>query len=368
MTRVAAGFERVAEAFTRQLGESGALGAGFCAIQNGVTLVDLWGGHADRARSLAWEQDTLVPIYSATKPIAALTLARLIDSDGLDFDAPVASLWPEFGAHGKDALTIAEWLSHQGGLPGFAEPIDTALWLDPPALAAELAQRAPMWAPGTANGYHPTTWGYAVGEIFKRASGRSLGEALREDICAPHDIDFWIGLPDSEHARVAEIKRPSKLPDLGPLTPVKRAAFLEKWASPDRGGAEWRRVEIPSANGHCTARALARLMSIYAQSGAYEVETVLSARAFGALAMRRRFEDDLVLPFKLDWRAGVLGNNLGFFGPDSDALGHYGWGGSCGMADGARGLSIGYVTNAQSHHLMGDPRAVELIEAVYACL
>jgi len=109
-------------------------------------------------------------------------------------------------------------------------------------------------------------------------------------------------------------------------------------------------------------------MSIYAQSGAYEVETVLSARAFEALTQRRRFEDDLVLPFKLDWRAGVLGNNLGFFGPDADALGHYGWGGSCGMADGARGLSIGYITNAQSHHLMGDPRAVELIEAVYACL
>lgn len=361
---IAPGFERVRQAFARHFDDGLELGAGLCAIQNGVTLVDLWGGHVDRAQTREWDARTLVPIYSATKPISALIVATLTDTHGLDFEAPMASIWPAFAAHGKDRVTIAETLSHQAGLPGFAEPIDSALWLDPPALAAKLAETAPLWAPGTAHGYHPTTWGYLFGEIVQRAAGRSLGTILREEICAPRAVDFWIGLPSSEDARVADVRRPTQAPDLGALTPIKRAAFLEKWSGPNRAGPEWRRVEIPSANGHGTARAVAQLYELYAERGG----DVLSARAFDALTRKRIEGEDLVLPFRLDWRAGVLGNNLGFFGPNPNALGHYGWGGSCGVADPDRGLSIGYVTNKQSHHLMGDPRARALIDAVYACL
>lgn len=359
---IAPGFERVRDAFEAQLSEE--LGASFAAIRDGETLVDICGGFADRAQTKPWARDTLVPIYSATKPIAALVLATLQDTHGLSFEARVADVWPEFAANGKADVTIAQLLSHQAGVPGFIDPIDPALWLDPPALAAQLATIAPLWPPGTANGYHPMTWGYAVGELVRRVAGRSLGTILRDDICAPREIDFWIGLPDREHARCADMRRPPRMPDLGPITPPKQAAFLNKWATPDRSGPEWRRIEIPSANGHGGALAVAQLYALYATEG----DGVLSRAAFNALTASRSFKDDLVLPFKLDWRAGVLGNNSGFFGPEARALGHYGWGGACGVADASRRLSIAYAPNKQSHHLMGDPRAMALIAALYDCL
>jgi CubicO group peptidase (beta-lactamase class C family) len=359
---VAPGFAPVADAFDALMEET--IGAGFAAIRDGETVVDICGGFSDRARTRVWTEDTLVPIYSATKPIAAFVLARACERAGVRLDAPVASVWPEFAANGKDRVTIAEALAHQAGVAGFVEPIDPALWLDPAACAAAIAQLAPMWPPGTRSGYHPLTWGYIAGELAHRLDGRSLGTQLREDICGPRQIDFHIGLADAQHGRCAEMRRPPKLPDLGPLTPLKRAAFLEKWSAPDRGGAVWRRIEIPSANGHGTARAAASLFALYATGG----DGLISGKTFEALTAPRAYGEDLILPFTLDWRAGVLGNNLGFFGPKESALGHYGWGGAMGGADAGEGLSFAFVTNTQSHHLMGDPRARALIDALYACL
>lgn len=365
---VAPGFEPVRAAFDSLFEEGLELGAGFAAIRDGQTLVDLWGGFRDRKQTAAWTRDTLVPVYSTTKPIAAMVVALLCDAGDLSYDMPVAEVWPEFAAEGKGAVTVAQALSHQAGLPGFIEPIDPTLWLDPPALAAALAPLAPLWPPGAASGYHPLTWGYIVGEIVRRVSPRSLGTILREDICAPRGIDFHIGLPDSEHARCAEVVRPTRLPDLGEITPIKRAAFLEKWSAPDRGGPAWRRVEIPSANGHGGAHAVAQLYAFFAERGAIGGERLVSRGTFAEAVAPRVGGPDLVLPFTLDWRAGVLGNSNGFYGPNRDALGHSGWGGSCAFGDPATGVSAAYVINKQSHHLMGDPRAQKLIEALYQCL
>jgi len=365
---VRAGFEPVRGAFAALFDEDLELGAGFAAIKDGDTLIDICGGWADRGQTTAWTHETLVPTYSTTKAIAAIVVAKLCDEGALSYDARVADVWPEFGAAGKDAVTIGEALSHQAGVPGFVRPIDPALWLDPPGLARALAGLEPLWPPGTASGYHPLTWGYLAAEIVRRASGRSLGAILREDICAPRGIDFFIGLPDAEHGRCAEIARPARMPDLGDMTPIKRAAFLEKWSAPDRGGAAWRRVEIPSANGHGGALATAQLYSFYAGDGAILGDRFVSREAHAAAIAPRIAGDDLVLPFNLDWRAGVLGNSNGYYGPNRDALGHSGWGGSCAFGDPTTGLSAAYVMNKQSHHLMGDPRAMRLIEALYACL
>lgn len=365
---VAPGFEPVAEAFAEGL--AGELGAGFAATIEGETVVALWGGFADRAQTTPWAPDTLVPVYSTTKPIAAITLARLIDTAGLSFEAPVASLWPAFAAQGKGAVTIAQALSHQAGVPGFVEPIDPALWLDPPALAEQLAALAPLWPPGTQSGYHPLTYGYLAGEIARRAdpAGRTLGAQLRAEITGPAGVDFWIGLPDAHHARCAEIARPRDLPQLGPITPEKRAAFLTKWAAPDRGGPDWRRAEIPSANGHGTALSVAQLYAILANDGRLGARAILSKAALAALVAVRCQGPDRVLPFDLTWAAGVLINSNGFYGPNPAALGHSGWGGSCGLADADRRLSAAYVMNRQSNALMGDPRAMRLIAALYGCL
>jgi CubicO group peptidase (beta-lactamase class C family) len=253
-------------------------------------------------------------------------------------------------------------------VPGFPDPIDRALWLDHAATAAAIAALAPLWPPGTASGYHPMTWGYIAGEVVRRVAGRSLGTILRADICAPGGIEFWIGLPEEHDARCAEIVPPSRPPDFGPMTPIKQAAFMTKWAAPDPRAPAWRRAEIPSANAYATALAVARLYAPFAHGGALASQRLVSTETLRTLTERRFLGEDLVLPFTLDWRAGVLGNNLLLYGPNPDALGHAGRGGSCGLADPARRLSAGYVMNKQSHHLMGDPRAQRLIEALYSCL
>lgn len=363
---VAPGFERVREVFDASLGEE--FGAGFAAVRDGQVLVELWGGWRDRARTEPWARDTIVPVYSTTKGVSALVLAKLVDEGLLEYDAPLAALWPAFGARGKDRVTIAQTLAHQAGVPGFLEKIDPDLWLDPPACAEAIAALAPLWPPGSASGYHPLTWGYIAGAIAQRAAGRSLGTILREDICAPLGIDFQIGTPERDHARAAEIKKPSRGGEFGEITPPRKAAFFTPWAAPVRGSTQWRKIEIPSANGHATALGVARLYEVYATSGAIGGARILSQEAFDALTTRRWKGDDLVLPFNIDWRTGVIGNSNRIYGPNSEAFGHSGMGGSCGFGDPVAGVSVGYVMNAQSHYIMGDPRSLRLIEALYSCL
>ncbi|MCR9269113.1 MAG: beta-lactamase family protein [Hyphomonadaceae bacterium] len=365
---VAPGFEPVQEAFEANFAEEKELGAGFSAFLDGAPIVELHGGFADRKRETLWGDQTIVPVYSTTKPIAALTLARVIDALPAGYETAVADVWPEFGANGKDEITIAELVSHQAGLPGFVDPIDPALWLDPPACAAALAHLAPLWAPGTAHGYHPLTWGYLIGELVRRIEGRSLGTILREDIARPAKIDFQIGTPAADHPRVAEIMRPRALPDLGEINEATRAAFLTKWAAPDRGGALWREIEIPSANGIGTASAVAQLYGIYAYGGLLNGQRVISEAAFDALTQSRVKGQDLVLPYVTEFAAGVMLNNIGLYGPNPDTLCHSGWGGSLALADPDRHLSAAYVMNRQSNSLQADPRATRLIQALYGCL
>lgn len=364
---VAPGFEPVLDAFEQNFSEGLELGAGFCALVEGEVVVDLVGGYADRAKTKPWTQNTLVPVYSTTKPIAAMVIARLQDHGLLNFEDPIGWLWPEFTVHGKD-ITIAQALSHQGGVPGFVEPIDPALWLNPPALAATLAELKPMWVPGTANGYHPLTYGYIAGELAMRAQGTTLGTQLHVEVCAPLDIDFWIGLPDEHHARCAEMSRPKAMAPLGPITEERRVAFLTKWAAPDRGGAEWRRTEIPSANGHGTARSVATLFGVFANDGKIGDTQVVSAETMADFTKARIKGDDLVLPYEIEWAAGVMRNSNLIYGNNPATMGHSGWGGSGAFGDPDRRVSGAYVMNKQTPALLGDERAGRLWKALYSCL
>ncbi|MGQ0533649.1 MAG: serine hydrolase domain-containing protein [Caulobacteraceae bacterium] len=363
---VAPGFERVRDAFDAGLAEE--MGAGFAAIRDGEVVVDIWGGWANREHTRPWMRETIAPVHSTTKGVSAIVMALLVDEGLLDYNRPVAWLWPAFGAHGKDKVTVAQMLAHQAGVPGFVEPIDPDLWLDPPACAEAIAALKPLWPPGSASGYHPLTWGYIAGEVAQRAAGRSLGTILREDICTPLGIDFQIGTPESDHARASEIKKPTRAGDFGEITPPRKAAFFTKWAAPVRGSTQWRKVEIPSANGHGTALGVARLFELYATGGLINGSRIISQEAFDALTKRRWFGDDLVLPYKIDWRTGIIGNSNGVYGPNQEALGHSGSGGSVGFGDPVAGVSVGYVMNKQSHYIMGDPRSLKLIDALYSCL
>ena len=363
-------FDSVRDIFDAALADGSELGARFTLTIEGEVVLDLYGGFADRARTQAFDAQTLTPVFSTTKAIAALLIARLVDSGRLDYDAPVASVWPEFGAAGKGQITIGQAMSHQAGLCGFPDEMDPALWFDWDAICAKLAAMAPLWPPGTASGYHPVTFGYLAGEIFRRVDGRAMGQALREDIAGPFGLDLWIGLPDSEFGRVAQLERPTRFADFGKVDVVKRAAFLTKWAAPGgRGGDDWRRAMIPSVNGHVAADAMARLMGALAGDGRLDGRSLLSPAAIVEATRERIFGEDRVLPFEIGWGAGFMRNApLHIYGPGAESFGHSGWGGSCAFADPERRLAGAYVMNKQSPELIGDPRAVRLIDAVYDAL
>jgi len=362
-----ADFAPVKDAFAANFEAGQELGARFTLVEAGETVVDLWAGFADRARTRAFDEATLTPVFSTTKALAAMLMARVVGQGKLAYDQPVAEVWPAFAQAGKAAITVEQVLSHQAGLPGFPDAMDPALWFDWDAICASLAAMAPLWPPGTASGYHPITFGYLAGEIFRRVEGRTMGQALREDLAQPFGLDVWIGLPDAEHPRVADIQRPSALPDFGEVNDATRAAFLTPWSSAaGRDQAEWRRVEIPSANGHATAHGLARLMGALADGGRLEGADILAPSMIAELARSRIRGQDLVLPFEMSWGAGVMRNEAVFpWGPGLQTFGHSGWGGSCAFADPERRLGGAYVMNRQSPDLLGDPRPKRLIAAIY---
>jgi CubicO group peptidase (beta-lactamase class C family) len=359
-------FQPVKDVFDAALSEGRELGVRFTVVVENRVVLDLWGGHADREKTRAFDDRTLTPVFSVTKALAAILVARLVDQGKLAYHQPVASVWPAFAAAGKGEVTVGQMLSHQAGLPGFLEPMDPVDWFDWDLICGKLAAMTPLWPPGTASGYHAVTFGFLAGEVFRRVDGRSMGRALAEDIASPLGLDLFIGLPAQEDERVASLERPHAFPKFGKMNDAVRAAFLTKWASPGgRGAMAWRRAEIPSANGHATALALARLMALMAIGGG----DLISPDGAAALARQRIVGDDLVLPFRISWGAGVMRNEgLDLYGPGQATFGHSGWGGACCLADPEQRLGIAYVMNKQSSDLIGDARARRLIDAVYACL
>lgn len=342
------------------------LGAGFSVCVDGETVIDLRAGWADAARTRPFEPDTLTPVFSTGKAVMATLIALCVERGQLDYERPVASYWPTFGAAGKAAITVGQLMSHQAGLPGFDDDVDPSIWFDRATVLERLCAQAPMWEPGTASGYHPITIGYLAGELFRLVDGRTMGTALREEFPG---LDLWIGLPEAEHGRVAQMRKPSAAPDLGEIDAIKRSAFLDKGSAPGgRGSAEWRMMEIPSANLHGTAHDLARVMTVVA-TGRFEGRQVLSEATLEAARRERIHGLDRVLPFNMGWAAGwTMNAGLEIFGPNAGALGHCGWGGSCAWADTGPKLSAAYVMTRQSPHLIGDPRAVRLQTALYSAL
>jgi CubicO group peptidase (beta-lactamase class C family) len=344
--------------------------ARFSACVDGEVVLDLWAGHADAAGTQPFTDRTLAPVFSTGKAVMSLLIAGCVERGLLDYETPVSRYWPAFGQAGKDAITVGQMMSHQAGLPGFDTPEDPAIWFDREAVLARLCGQAPMWPPGTASGYSPIVIGYLAGELFRIVDGRSMGTALGEDFRTPHDLDLWIGLPEAEHGRVAQMRKPASAANLGEIDAVKRAAFLDRGSAPGgRGSAEWRSIEIPSANLHGTARDLARIMGVVATGGDLDGRKVLSAETLTRATRERIHGQDRVLPFVMGWAAGFTRNDgLNVFGPDAGTVGHYGWGGSCAFADPSRRVSGAYVMTRQSPHLIGDPRAVRLIDALYSAL
>ena len=360
-------FARVKDAFAALFDQGLELGAQFALAVDGEVVVDLQGGFADRARTRPVAADTLFPVFSTGKAVMALMMARLVEAGKLGYDQTIASVWPEFGQAGKAGITLAQALSHQSGLPGFSTLQDPTIWFDREAVLQVLAAQAPMWPPGTASGYHPVTIGFLMGEVFRRADGRSMGQALAQDFRLPRGIDCWIGLPETEHGRIVEIQKPSTAVDLGDIDAVKRAAFLDRGSAPGgRGTTEWRMLEIPSANAHATAPALARLLGVIATRRT-------DGRQGGAVASGHgpgRARTDL-RPRQGPALHPVLGRRASCATRGSASTVRASWRSATPAGAAAapsptrrRGSPAAYVMNRQSAHLIGDPRPLKLIEAV----
>jgi CubicO group peptidase (beta-lactamase class C family) len=360
-------FQGVAAQLERSLAAGDDLGAAVCVMLDGEPVIDIRGGHQDRAKTLPWAEDTIVCVYSAGKAVLAALVMRAVSEGQLDYDAPVAKVWPEFGQAGKEGVTLAQALSHQAGVPGFAEEASPSIWLDWDACCAAIATLPPMWPPGTASGYHPQTFGFVAGEVLRRATGRTYGEHLRALGLGVH-----CGLSLSEATRAAPMTKPPRAPDLGERTAETRAAFLEPWSAPSGvSRQEWAAAEIPASNTHATARGLAETMQAFA-TGRVKGQPFAGEAAREAAWAERVSGPDRVLPFTLSWGAGVMRDQGsaggGAFGGSPTAIGHYGFGGACVTADPAHGLSFAYTPNKMSETLVGDPRAKALLSAVYEAL
>ena len=370
-------FGAVRETFAKNLAAGREVGASFAATLDGELVIDLWGGHADAARSRPWQRDTIVNVFSTTKAMAALCLHMLADRGRLDLDAPVARYWPEFAHGGKQALPVHWLLSHRAGLAALRSPLPTEALFDWRRMTEALAAERPWWEPGSRSGYHAMTYGFLVGEVLRRIDGRTLGAFFREEVARPLGADFWIGLPSSEDARVAEMVPPSAeaLAAAGTAAqPASDSLLAKVMGNPPLAPTAanlpaWRRAEIPAANGHGNARSVARVMAALACGGTLGGVRLLSAEALARATAEQCFGDDLVLGVPMRWGQGfMLASDSLPLGPSRRAFGHGGWGGSLGVADPDAHVSWAYVMNQMSAGTLGDTRAFELAQALYASL
>lgn len=370
----APGFAAVREAFVANFARHGDLGAACCVYRHGTPVVDLWGGVADAAAGRPWDGDTAVIVFSATKGVTATCVHLLVERGQLDPDAPVAEYWPEFAAAGKAGIPLRWVLSHRAGLAAVAGELTLAQVLAWDPVVAAIAAQAPEWEPGTAHGYHARSYGWILGEVVRRVTGRSLGRWFAEEIAAPLGLDFWIGFPAGLAARRAPIVPPAAgSPSIADLLgaesltarvmsgPSGLFAYDEMWNRADVLAAE-----MPSSNGVGSARALARLYAaLIGEVGGQRVlrpETVARATAVqsdGAdrvLLLPSRFGLGYMLPPMLAPGCG----------PQS--FGHTGAGGALAFADPETGIAFAYVTGALQFHLAGDPRTLNLVRALSASL
>jgi CubicO group peptidase (beta-lactamase class C family) len=381
---VEAGYEGVRDAFARNFEEHGDIGAGYALYVDGHQVVDLWGGVADEETGRPYDESTLQLVFSTTKGATAACAHLLAQRGELDIDAPVARYWPEFAQAGKERIPVRWLLCHKVGLPAFDAPVvpgDGFRWT--PVIDA-LAAQAPYWEPGSAHGYHAITYGWLVGEVVRRVSGRSLGTFFRDEIAEPLGLEFWIGLPEALEPRVAPLvggigeSEDSPLAALAGGDSLTAKAFVLNGAlggeETGPNSREYHAAEIPAANGITNARSLARMYAgligpVDGSSAAplLEPEQVDKARqrqtegadrilAFPELGIE--IETSIALGF---WSASAFAPYGG-----AGAFGHSGAGGSVGFADPENRLAGGYVMNRMLANLAGDPRSRGLIEASYA--
>ncbi len=379
---VTRGFEPVRQAFVENFTRRGELGGACCIYRHGEPVVDLWGGVRDRKSCEPWRANTMVVVHSATKGLAAMVMALTHSRGLLDYDERISTYWPEFAQAGKAEITVRQLLAHQAGLYGFDEPVDRDVIADLDRLAVVMARQRPLFPPGERQAYHAITLGFYESEIVRRVdpAHRSLGRYFADEIAAPLELEFYIGLPRSiPDERLAPLEPPSLIERLTkvPLTltvaAMNRRSVLYRSliANPgtafyvDRDHKVVRDLEVPSGGGVGTARAIAKAYGAFATAGGelgLRPETLEALRA-PAIQPRRGFFDEC-LRGSVQFSLGFMKPSEMFpFGPPG-SFGAPGAGGSMGYADPEIGIGYGYVTNRMGMNLQGDARDVALRNAL----
>ncbi|MGE0359898.1 MAG: serine hydrolase domain-containing protein [Vicinamibacterales bacterium] len=381
---VAAGFEPVRAAFVDNFSRRRELGAGCCAYVRGERVIDLWGGIRNADTGAPWEATTKVIVYSATKGLAAMTMALAHSRGWLDYEARVASYWPEFAQHGKAEVTVRQLLAHQAGLYALDQPLDRALVADLDKLAEVLARQRPAWPPGTRQAYHGISLGFYEGELLRRVDPRhrSLGQVFQDEIATPLGLDVYIRLPERvPDAELATMSRPSlvevfrgfplrlAIDTMNPRSKIVRALRGSELPH-DETHVYARNLEVPSGGAVGTAAAIAGAYSEFATGGArlgLRRET-LDLLAAPAVAPTRGLYDECMkmggVPFSLGFMKSTPALPFGGY----RSYGSPGAGGAMGFADPDAQAGYAYVTNRMGTRLSGDPRDVALRDALYAAL
>ena len=374
-------FARVKDVFAENFATKGEVGAAMAITLDNRPVADLWAGFADRAKTKPWTRDTIVNVWSTTKGPAAMCLHRLAEQGRLDLDSPVARYWPEFAQAGKDKVPVSYLLNHKAGLPAIKQTIPAQTLYDWNAMTSALAAHEPWWEPGTRHGYHAYTYGYLLGEVLRRITGKSLGTYLREEIAQPLNLDFHIGLDARDDGRVAQMI------GADPAPAGEANLFSEAFKNPESvsfkalsnplslmqvktiNTREWRGAEIAAANGHGSARSLARLYGALACGGEADGVRVLSADSIRRCYTEQSRGPDAVLLRETRFGLGFM---LPLPGMAHDRnprnFGHPGAGGSIAYADPDTRIGFAYVMNKMRNDLMLDSRAAALIQAMYASL
>ncbi len=358
------------DSFAAQLAQPNNRGAAFCVQRNGETLVDLWGGFADRHASQPWQADTLVNVFSCSKPFAAVAALALVEQGKLELDAPLARYWPEFAQAGKHGISLRQVLSHQAGLPALRELLPAEALFDWSQMCAVLAAESPWWTPGEQHGYAPITYGWLVGELLRRVTAETVGDALLNRTSRPLGLDFHMGLDEQTQQRVSDVSRLKNEWGDEAAQRLVQCFFTQPTAMTTRAFTnppsiltstntpQWRAMAQPAANGHGNARSLAGFFSALLDGrllGHELLAEMTREHAVGVdqtLLTRTRFG----LGCMLD-QPDVANATFGL-GPRT--FGHPGAGGSLVCADPDSGVVVAYVTNSLGPYVLMDPRVQQL--------
>jgi CubicO group peptidase (beta-lactamase class C family) len=378
-------FASVRDAFAENFARRGELGGACCAYLRGEKIVDLWGGVRNRRTGEPWERDTMVIVHSATKGLAAMTLAIAHSRGWLDYDERVATYWPEFAQRGKAQITVRQLLAHQAGLFAIREPVDRAIVADLDRLAVILARQAPAWEPGTRQAYHALSLGFYEGELLRRVDPRhrTLGQFFQDEIATPLGEDVYIRLPEHiPNSRLATLAAPSALQMLTGfplrfmLETMNRRSNISRALMQNPGTAVYlddrrvyaRNLEVPSGGGVATARGIAHAYAAFASGGGplgLRRET-LALLAAPAVSPARGFYDECMKSDGCQFSLGFMKSTVVWPFGSARSFGSPGAGGSLGFADPEAGIGYAYVTSRMGTTLTGDPRDVALRDALYA--